>query len=305
MVTRQQKRAVIKQLLIPILLIIAALLYRPVKGWLGPGEGSVQTQADGNQLTVSYIDVGQGDATLIRKGKFSMLIDAGKNEKGTTVVEYLKKAGITKLTVLVGTHPDSDHIGGLDDVLEQIPVETVYLPEAAKETKTYKEVEEALEEAGKEARMPEIGKEYLYDQNVMVRFLGPQRNYKGANDNSLVVQIAYGKNRFLFMGDAEEQAEKEILGKNYDLECDVLKVGHHGSYTATSDRFLQVSNPTYAVISCGKRNSYGHPHAEVLAKLEDEDVQIYRTDTMGTVTAVSDGNQVLLTTEGEEGNFHQ
>lgn len=305
MVTRQQKRAVIKQLLIPIVLIIAALLYRPVQRWIGHGEESVQTQADGNQLTVSYIDVGQGDATLIRKGAFSMLIDAGKNEKGTTVVEYLKNAGIAKLTVLVGTHPDSDHIGGMDDVLEQIPVETVYLPAAEKETKTYHEVEEALAAAGKEARMPEIGKEYLYDNNVLVRFLGPQRNYKGANDNSLVVQLAYGRNRFLFMGDAEEQAEKDILNKNYDLECDVLKVGHHGSYTATSNDFLQVSNPTYAVISCGEGNSYGHPHAEVLAKLEDEDVQIYRTDTMGTVTAVSDGKQVQLSTEDAEGKFHQ
>lgn len=305
MVTRQQKRAVIKQLLIPIVLIIAALLYRPVQRWIGHGEESVQTQADENQLTVSYIDVGQGDATLIRKGAFSMLIDAGKNEKGTTVVEHLKKAGIEKLTVLVGTHPDSDHIGGMDDVLEQIPVETVYLPAAEKETKTYHEVEEALAAAGKEARMPEIGKEYLYDNNVLVRFLGPQRDYKGANDNSLVVQLAYGRNRFLFMGDAEEQAEKDILSKNYDLECDVLKVGHHGSYTATSNDFLQVSNPTYAVISSGEGNSYGHPHAEVLAKLEDEDVQIYRTDTMGTVTAVSDGKQVHLSTEDAEGKFHQ
>lgn len=299
MASRQQKQAVIRQLLIPIILIIAALLYRPVRGWFNPGEGTIQTQADGDQLTVSYIDVGQGDATLIRKGDFSMLIDAGKNEKGSTVIEYLKKAGIAKLTVLVGTHPDSDHIGGLDDVLKQFPVETVYLPEATKETKTYHEVEEALVQADMEAQMPEIGKEYLYDSNVMVRFLGPQQNYSGANDNSLVVQLAYGSSRFLFMGDAEQQSEQDILERGYDLECDVLKVGHHGSYTATSNDFLQASNPTYAVISCGADNSYGHPHAEVLAKLEDEDVQIYRTDTMGSITAVSDGKQVHLSTEAE------
>lgn len=230
-----------------------------------------------------------------------MLIDAGKNEKGTTVVEYLKNEGVDKLDVLVGTHPDSDHIGGLDDVLEQIPAETVYLPKATKETKTYQEVEEALRQLDKEAQMPEIGKEYTYDQNVMIRFLGPQKDYTDANDNSLVVQLAYGKNRFLFMGDAEEEAEKDILEKQYDLECDVLKVGHHGSYTATSDDFLQASNPVYAVISCGKDNSYGHPHAEVISKLEEDDVQIYRTDTMGTIQAVSDGENVKLST----GNFHQ
>ncbi len=296
MSAKQQKRAVIKQLLIPIFLIIAALLYQPVKGIFQPQEKMTDTRNDGNQLTVSYLDVGQGDATLIRKGSFCMLIDAGKNTMGTTVVECLKKQGVSQLDILVGTHPDSDHIGGLDDVIENISVDTVYLPQADKETKTFRDVEEALQQAGKEAMMPEIGKEYLYDGNVMIRFLGPQRDYAGANDNSLVVQLAYGKNRFLFMGDAEEQAEKDILKKGFDLECDVLKVGHHGSYTATSEDFLKESDPAYAVISCGRDNSYGHPHAEVLARLEDEDVQIYRTDTMGTVQAVSDGSQVHLST---------
>lgn len=305
MPTKEQKRAVIKQLLIPVFLIIAALLYQPVRGLFQSQEKIAPTRTEGSKLTVSYIDVGQGDATLIQKGNFSMLIDAGKNEKGTTVVEYIKNQGITKLNVLVGTHPDSDHIGGLDDVLKEIPVDTVYLPEASKETKTYREVEDALRQAEKEAQMPQIGKEYQYDNNVMIRFLGPQRDYSGANDNSLVVQLAYGKNRFLFMGDAEEKSENDILAKNFDLECDVLKVGHHGSYTATSDAFLQESNPVYAVISAGKDNSYGHPHAEVLARLEDEDVQVYRTDTMGTIQAVSDGSQVHLTTEKAKGNFQQ
>ena len=254
MPTKEQKRAVIKQLLIPVFLIIAALLYQPVRGLFQSQEKIAPTRTEGSKLTVSYIDVGQGDATLIQKGNFSMLIDAGKNEKGTTVVERIKNQGITKLNVLVGTHPDSDHIGGLYDVLKEIPVDTVYLPEASKETKTYREVEDALRQAGKEAQMPEIGKEYQYDNNVMIRFLGPQRDYSGANDNSLVVQLAYGKNRFLFMGDAEEKSENDILAKNFDLECDVLKVGHHGSYTATSDVFLQESNPVYAVISAGKDN---------------------------------------------------
>lgn len=301
MPTKQQKRAVIKQLLIPVLLIIAALLYQPVKGLFQTTDTVADTQIGDDELVVSYIDVGQGDATLIQKGSFHMLIDAGKNEKGTTVVDYLKNAGVTDLDIVVGTHPDSDHIGGLDDVLEQIPVETVYLPEATKETKTYREVEEALRQLNQQAQMPQIGKEYVYDENVMIRFLGPQKEYAGANDNSLVVQLAYGRNRFLFMGDAEEEAEKDILDKQYDLECDVLKVGHHGSHTATSDDFLQAADPAYAVISCGKDNSYGHPHAEVVAKLEEDDVQIYRTDTMGTVQAVSDGENVRMST----GNFHQ
>lgn len=297
MATKRQKQAVIKRLLMPIFIIIAALLYRPVSELFGGSDSIHTASTDGSQLVVSYIDVGQGDATLITKGKFHMLIDAGNNNKGDAVVEYLQSAGVTKLDVLVGTHPDSDHIGGLDDVIHNIPVDTVYMPNAEKETKTYKDVVKALKSKKLSAQMPSIGREYTYDQNVVIRFLSPDRSFQDANDNSLVVQLAYGKNRFLFMGDAEEKAEKEILKKGYDLECDVLKLGHHGSYTATSQEFLKKADPTYGIISCGRGNSYGHPHAETLAKLEDEDVQVYRTDTMGTIRAVSDGQTVTLSTK--------
>ena len=306
MPTKKQKQAVIRQLLIPIILIIAALLYQPVKGLFVSKEKPVETKADGGSLTVSYIDVGQGDATLIQKGNFSMLIDAGKNEKGQMVVSYLKKKGIKKLNILVGTHPDSDHVGGLDDVINNVQVDTVYLPEAKKHRIILSMIRfgpagaaDSFAAMGykKTAQMPEIGKEYRFEKNVVIRFLGPLKNYKEANNNSLVVQLAYGKNRFLFMGDAEEKAEEDMIKENYDLECDVLKVGHHGSYTATGDNFLTKADPAYAVISAGKDNSYGHPHAATLAKLEDDDVQIYRTDTMGTIEAVSDGNQIHMETE--------
>lgn len=291
---KQQKKTVIRQLLMPVILIIAALLYQPVKGFLDPDPAMETITTDGSRLEVSYLDVGQGDATLITKGNFHMLIDAGKNEKGDTVVQYLKDAGVDKLDILVGTHPDSDHIGGLDCVIDAIAVDTLYMPDTEKDTKTYRDVKTSMKRKNLSAGMPEIGKEYTYDGNVLVRFLAPAKKYADANDNSLVVQLAYGKNRFLFMGDAEEEVEKDILAAGYDLECDVLKLGHHGSYTATSSAFLQKADPVYGVISCGKGNSYGHPHAETLAKLEDEDVQVYRTDRMGTVRAVSDGKNVTL-----------
>lgn len=291
---KQQKKTVIQQLLMPVILIIAALLYQPVKGFLDPDPAMETITTDGSRLEVSYLDVGQGDATLITKGNFHMLIDAGKNEKGDTVVQYLKDAGVDKLDILVGTHPDSDHIGGLDCVIDAIAVDTLYMPDTEKDTKTYRDVKTSMKRKNLSAGMPEIGKEYTYDGNVLVRFLAPAKKYADANDNSLVVQLAYGKNRFLFMGDAEEEVEKDILAAGYDLECDVLKLGHHGSYTATSSAFLQKADPVYGVISCGKGNSYGHPHAETLAKLEDEDVQVYRTDRMGTVRAVSDGKNVTL-----------
>lgn len=291
---KQQKKTVIRQLLMPVILIIAALLYQPVKGFLDPDPAMETITTDGSRLEVSYLDVGQGDATLITKGNFHMLIDAGKNEKGDMVVQYLKDAGVDKLDILVGTHPDSDHIGGLDCVIDAVAVDTLYMPDTEKDTKTYRDVKTSMKRKNLSAGMPEIGKEYTYDGNVLVRFLAPAKKYADANDNSLVVQLAYGKNRFLFMGDAEEEVEKDILAAGYDLECDVLKLGHHGSYTATRSAFLQKADPVYGVISCGKGNSYGHPHAETLAKLEDEDVQVYRTDRMGTVRAVSDGKNVTL-----------
>lgn len=297
MPTKQQKIAVIKRLLTPIILIIAALLYQPIMGLFHAGEKVETTPTDAKELIVSYIDVGQGDATLISKGDFHMLIDAGKNQDGVEIVEYLKKEKVDSLDVLVGTHPDSDHIGGMDDVLKNIPVETVYVPDVKKTTKTYEQVEEALHLLNKKSQMPQIGKSYTFNNNLFIRFLSPAKQYRDSNDNSLVVQLAYGKNRFLFMGDAQETVEEDIVKKQYDLECDVLKVGHHGSYTATSDLFLKKADPTYAVISCGEENSYGHPHVEVLSRLADEDVQIYRTDTMGSIKAISNGENVKLITE--------
>lgn len=298
MPSKQQKREVIRKLLLPVFLIIAAILYRPAMNFFGLGQTQATltgAPADGKALSVYYLDVGQGDATLITKGDFCMLIDAGKNSEAA---DYLEKLGIDKLDVLVGTHPDNDHIGGLDEVLRSVEVDTVYMSQTDKDTKTCRDVKSAVKHAGKELEMPEIGKEYTYEDNVVFRFLSPRRQYPDSNNNSLVLQLAYGKTRFLFMGDAEEEVEEELLQEGADLSCDVLKLGHHGSYTATSPAFLQKADPVYGVISCGKGNSYGHPHAEVMARLEDEDVQVYRTDTMGTVQAVSDGENVKLSTEG-------
>lgn len=298
MPSKQQKREAIRKLLLPVFLIIAAILYRPAMNFFGMGQAQstiTGAPADGKTLSVYYLDVGQGDATLITKGDFHMLIDAGKN--GVTA-DYLQELGINKLDVLVGTHPDSDHIGGLDEVLENVDVDTVYMPQTEKDTKACRDVRTTLKHAGKVSEMPEIGKEYTYEGNVIFRFLSPRRQHSDSNNNSLVVQLAYGKTRFLFMGDAEEEVEEELLQEGIDLSCDVLKLGHHGSYTATGIDFLQKADPVYGIISCGKDNSYGHPHAEVVARLEDEDVQVYRTDTMGTVQAASDGADVKITTEG-------
>lgn len=299
MPTKQQKRQIIGRLLIPVFLIIASICYHPILNFFGLSaeSGSSMEETGGENLVISYIDVGQGDATWISKGGFHMLIDAGKREKGEVLVDYLKQEGTDTIDVLVGTHPDSDHIGGLGDVLEEFPTDTVYMPESRKQTKTYLDLEKTMDKAGLDPVMPEIGKEYRFDDNVVIRFLSPSRNYDDANDNSLVVQLLYGKTKFLFMGDAEEKAEKDILSSGYDLTCDVLKVGHHGSYTATCEAFLRAADPVYGIISCGKDNAYGHPHAEVLSRLEDEDVQVYRTDTMGTVCAVSDGREVKIRTK--------
>lgn len=298
--TKQQKRAAIRNLLIPIFLIIAAILYKPIKRQLGflpkptNTPNTVTAGTNGEKLTVDYIDVSQGDATLISKGDFHMLIDAGNNDKGKLVVDYLNKRGVKKLNILVGTHPDSDHIGGLDEVIKNISVEKVYMPDSTKQTKTYKDVLYALRMKKLKNEMPEPKKEYVFEKNVKVRFISPDMNYKDSNDNSIVVQLAYGKNKFLFMADAGIDIEKRLVSAGLDLESNVLKLGHHGSYSSTDEEFLKKVNPTYGVISCGQNNPYGHPHAVTLAKLEDEDVMTYRTDKNGTIVATSDGNRVTM-----------
>ena len=244
------------------------------------------------QMQVHFIDVGQGDATLISCDGHYMLIDAGNNDKGTTVQSYLMSQGVEKLDYVIGTHPDADHIGGLDVVIYKFNCDTIIMPDVANDTRTYDDVVQAMKSKGYQTTYPVVGETYTLG-GATFTIVAPNADYgNDMNDWSVGVLVQNGNNRFLFTGDAEEKAEEDILNNGIDISADVYAAAHHGSKTATSQAFLDKVSPTYVVISAGEGNKYGHPHAEVLNRLWAAGISVFRTDEQGTIVATSDGNDI-------------
>lgn len=238
-------------------------------------------------MEVHFIDVGQGDSTLIVCGGEAMLIDAGDNSMGTTVQRYLTEQNVEKLKYVIGTHPDADHIGGLDVILYKFECETIIMPDRKSEYASYRDVIDVMENKNYEITYPQIGAEYALGDATFT-ILGPDCDYPDDNNCSVILRLTHGANSFLFTGDAEAEAEQALLDSGADISAAVLKVGHHGSSTSTGREFLDEVSPRYAVISCGAGNDYGHPHRETLKKLRDIDCQIFRTDEQGSIVAYSD-----------------
>lgn len=249
-----------------------------------------------SSLRVSFIDVGQGDSEFIElpNGE-TLLIDAGTNETGADVVNYIESLGYSSIDYVVGTHPHEDHIGGLDDVIRTFDIGSVYMPKVTADTKTFEDVLDAVDEKGLTINTAKAGVTLVDGDRLSVKMLAPVLDeYDNTNDYSAVIRIVYDDTSFIFMGDAEQYAEDLITG---DVDSDVLKVGHHGSSTSTGEAFLERVSPSYAVISCGLGNSYGHPHTETIEKLGD--IPVFRTDEMGTIVATSDGSEISFRTLGK------
>ena len=246
-----------------------------------------------NNLKVHFIDVGQGDSIYVRlpNGE-SLLIDAGDVDYGDTVVKYLRTLGIEKIDYIVTTHPHADHIGGMNKVVDNFDVGNIYMPNATTTTKVFEKLLTSIEKKGLKISIAEGGKEILNDETLKIKFLAPINKDKELNNMSAVVQLKYGDITFLFTGDAEKKVETQMVDGGDDLKADVLKVGHHGSKTSSSKKFIQAVDPKYAVISCGKKNKYKHPSKEPLKLLNLMGVKIYRTDEMGTIIFTSDGENV-------------
>lgn len=265
------------------------------------GTTASATAASGS-ASVYFLDVGQGDSELIRlPDGTNILIDAGTTETREELSEYLKNMGITKLDILIATHPHEDHIGGMTQVVKDFDIGTLYLPKIAENqtptTRTYENLLDAAEAKNYKLTQGKAGMTVLDNKNEKLEFVAPNaENYKDLNDYSIVTKFTYGKTSFLFTGDAEAPSEKEILKADYNVKADVLKVGHHGSSSSTSAAFLKAVAPQYAIISCGKDNDYGHPHKEVMNRLQKANVQTYRTDEQGTVLATTDGSKISFQT---------
>ncbi len=244
-------------------------------------------------LEVHFIDVGQGDSTLLICDGEAMLIDAGNNDQGTKIQNYLTKQGVKKLKYMIGTHPDADHIGGMDVVLYKFDCDTILMPSEAKDTATYRDVIDTMKNKGYQNTLPQVGKEYTLGEAVFT-ILSPGKEYDNSNDNSIAIRVLYGKKSFLFTGDGEEEAEEDMLRSGLVLKADVYKAGHHGSRTASSEKFMKTVSPKYAVISCKEGNSYGHPHAATMNTFRAMGIDVFRTDEQGTIVAKCDKETITF-----------
>lgn len=248
---------------------------------------------DTNTLNVYFIDVGQADSILLENKGHYMLIDAGNNEDGPKLVKYFREFGIKEFDYVVGTHAHEDHIGGMDDIIKNFKIDNFYMPDAVTTTKTFEDVLDALEEKNIIFQTPKVNQEFNF-QDTKLTTLSITPDEKNLNDTSIVLKAKHGTNTFLFMGDASTKIEKNLLNEN--IKSDVLKVGHHGSRYSTSLSFLKKVSPEYAVISVGENNTYKHPHEEILKRLEEQNIKIYRTDKQGTIIAKSNGSIINFST---------
>ena len=242
-------------------------------------------------LSVYFLDVGQADSILIRVGDKNMLIDAGNNEDGTLLVNYFKELGINNFKYVVASHPHEDHIGGMDDIINNFDIDEFYMPNKITTTKTFEDMLDALDNKNMKYNVFSDGYEFTIDD---AKFEVISANFIDGdiNDSSIILKLIYGNNSFLFTGDATSNVENKIL--NSDIKSDVLKVGHHGSKYSTSSKFLEEVSPKYAAISVGKNNIYNHPEESTIKKLESKNIKVYRTDILGTIIFTSDGDNINI-----------
>lgn len=252
------------------------------------------------QITVSentaefhFIDVGQGDCILVQDADVKILIDAGTTESGSTICAYLENLGIDYLDCFIGTHPHEDHLGGAAAILSEIQVGKVYLNGETSNSYFFERLVDILIDKNITPSIPEFYSPYEFGK-FNVEFISPTVNFEDTNNNSLVTMISYGDIKALFTGDSERPVEAELIyNKSKNLKADILKVGHHGSRNGTSNEFLKAVNPSVAVIQCGKDNSYGHPHKEAIDRLENANIEILRTDEVGSIILRTDGTNIF------------
>lgn len=240
---------------------------------------------------IQFIDVGQGDCALIQCDGHYMLIDGGPPKASSKLFSILRNKKVDTLDYMIATHPDADHIGGLSAALNYSAVNKCYCPTVSYDTKTFANMEKYLKRQNKSITIPKAGEAFLLGK-AKVEILGPIYEAEDSNNNSIIVKITYGDNRFIFMGDAETKEEASVIAARKDLNCDLIKIAHHGSLSSTSESLLKAVNPDYAIISVAADNSYGHPKQQILNRLDKMDITVYRTDVRGDILCNCDGKRL-------------
>ena len=256
--------------------------------------------SESGSFTIHFIDVGQADSALVTCDGHSMLIDGGNADDSNLVYSVLQRETDGHLDYVVGTHAHEDHIGGLSGAFEADTADVTFCPVTEYDSKAFRNFKTRADERGGGITIPAVGDTFTLGE-ASVTVVAVNSVPEDTNNTSIVIRIVYGDTSFLFTGDAEQETEEKILESGQNIESTVLKVGHHGSSTSTSQAFLDAVSPTYAVISCGKDNSYGHPHSETLAKLASAGVEVLRTDELGDIYCTSDGSEVTFS----YGEYHK
>ncbi len=305
---RRQKRMTRKQRIIALvaagLVLLASAVLGVSGGWdellAEVGLRGITAPIPEGELQIHVIDVGNADSIWITNGGRHLLIDAGEKESGDEVVTYLRGHGVERLDMVIATHADADHIGGMRTVLEAFPADRflmAFMPEGYEPTTAvYLNLLETLDKRNIAVTEAEPGARYTLG-SVRLDILGPAGMFEEKNNQSVVCALTFGERRFLFMGDAEKEAENALLSAGCDLSADWIKLGHHGSSSSSRRAFLERVSPETAVITCGAGNSYGHPHEETLDTLRALDIAWYRSDRDGTIVTACDGKTIRVTTE--------
>lgn len=249
-----------------------------------------------SDLEVHFLDVGQGLSIFARSDGQTLIYDGGDRSTSSFVVSYLKKQGVKEIDYLISSHYDADHLAGLIGCLNAFDIHHVISSDYEHDTKLYTSFIDAVQDNDLTMQHPQTGTEFAFGSG-RITVLAPDEIVNDSNANSVVIKLTNGDHSFIFTGDADHKSEAVMCSSDLDLSCDVLSISHHGSATATSYEFLQETLPETAVISAGKNNSYGHPHRDVMDKLESMEIDIYRSDIQGTVIAVSNGTELTWNTE--------
>jgi len=250
-----------------------------------------------NTMEVHYINVGQGDSILVRVNNKNMLIDSGPKDNRQNLLNYLNSLNINTIDYLIATHPHEDHIGSMNAIIKKYTVNKFFSPKVSTSSKNFELMIESLKNNGMKINILNTNTNSLdLGENTKITVLSPleDENFDNLNNYSAMIKIEYGETSFLFTGDCENLIESNVLSRNKTLlKSDVLKLGHHGSSTSSSEEFLCAVNPSLGIITSGKDNIFGHPHLETLNLLKKYNIKFYNTAYDNTIILISDGNKIF------------